>query len=271
MKRLALGIWLFWGCLFTMPVAAQELYGGDSAVVTEQAVEPESAEPQHVEPEYLPDQSHQDYLDRQAREERALYPKGGTSSWDTDKLNRTYSAEENNEAEQNATKTSESNFLYDLLQNGFIKYGLMVLVIVLIGLFLYYLIRNTTSNARLQAISDSGSHEIVDEETGITGNFMEQARKAEAEGRWNDAIRFRFLGNLEQLQHSGWIAYRKYKTNDTYREELKPHEADVGFGQMARWFERVKYGDWTVTAEHYQRVIPDFHAFENTLNRTGHA
>ncbi len=82
-----------------------------------------------------------------------------------------------------------------------------------------------------------------------------------ADGRLRDAVRFRFLVLLQHLDGAGALGWRRDKTNRDYARDVTARrgaDAARAFGEAARAFDYVWYGERAVDGARYARLDPLF-------------
>lgn len=94
------------------------------------------------------------------------------------------------------------------------------------------------------------------------------ARALEA-GRYDLAIRLRYLSVLKALAGRQLIRWKKDKTNRDYLAELTESPHKRAFRHITNIFEQVWYGQHPVSAAEYRRLEPEFLVFLKSLDRAG--
>ena len=96
--------------------------------------------------------------------------------------------------------------------------------------------------------------------------------RAEADGRWRDAVRFRYLLALQRLAAGGAIAWRIDKTNRDYLAEIRHADGRSGsapvappFARATRVFDYVWYGERALDGATYARLGPTFDRLDDAL------
>ncbi len=88
--------------------------------------------------------------------------------------------------------------------------------------------------------------------------YIEQARE---KGDYALVIRLYFLALLQALAQTGYIKWKKDKTNRAYARELAPHGEATAFRELALIYERIWYGGKIVSAEELARTEPAFQQY----------
>jgi len=82
-------------------------------------------------------------------------------------------------------------------------------------------------------------------------DFPARIAEAEAAGDFRLAVRLGFLSVLKQLTDRGLLVWRPEKTNSDYLAELPTGPLHTAFRQVAQQFEYAWYGEFPLTAAHY--------------------
>lgn len=85
-------------------------------------------------------------------------------------------------------------------------------------------------------------------------------REALANANWPLAVRLYFLQTIKQLSEKEAIKWSKEKTNRDYLREMRGHRLSAEFREVTRQYERVWYGNQTLTPEEFARLEPEFKA-----------
>jgi hypothetical protein len=154
-------------------------------------------------------------------------------------------------------------------RDGF-RVGFKVLLYGLsVGILLYVLLRLMgMERARLwlggQRKGTGIRGEMVEDIHAI--DYAQSIEEAEAEGRYRDAIRFRFLYGLKMMADRGIIGWNRNKTNVDYARELSSHPLSAPFAQVRRIYEYAWYGEFDVSEADYQSLQPYFSAFNRQVS-----
>jgi len=145
-----------------------------------------------------------------------------------------------------------------------IFYGVIIL---LIGLLLYTIVKNTSLKNKSKKIKTEGpdvpSH--VEDITDLDIDTLLQ--RTLASGNYRLVMRIYFLGLLKKLNEHGLIAWTKDKTNRDYLTELfsKQHYFEE-VRRLTLAYEQVWYGDHTLSPDLYHQLIEEFKAIDQQLN-----
>ncbi|MFN0174412.1 MAG: DUF4129 domain-containing protein [Saprospiraceae bacterium] len=85
-------------------------------------------------------------------------------------------------------------------------------------------------------------------------------REALASSNWPLAVRLYFLQTIKQLSEKEAIVWSKEKTNRDYLREMRSHRLSTQFRDVTRQYERVWYGNQSITSEAFARLEPEFKA-----------
>ena len=90
-------------------------------------------------------------------------------------------------------------------------------------------------------------------------------RRAEQQGQWRLALRYRFLHLLHQLDNAGKIRWQPYKTNRDYLRELKEENLKKDFRLLSRVYDYYWFGHYPLHAPDYSGWI--HHLFDKFKQR----
>ena len=93
--------------------------------------------------------------------------------------------------------------------------------------------------------------------------FIRQALETE---NYQRAIRLYFLEILKELAIQKKIKWKREKTNRIYFYELQPSGLASEFDRLALIFDRVRYGQSSISQSDFDTVAPEFKAFLRKLN-----
>ncbi|GEM_PF-1353791 len=94
----------------------------------------------------------------------------------------------------------------------------------------------------------------VEEEAVEEDNFEKLIRLALQSGNYIEAIRWRYLKTLEELQKKDLISWDPNKTVNEYVRELDRADLRTDFRGLSRFFLYFRYGDFEASREHYDEV-----------------
>ncbi len=100
--------------------------------------------------------------------------------------------------------------------------------------------------------------ENLDEDTFRETEFEKLLRQAIEAGNFKLAIRIYYLMIIQSLTLSGWISWKKDKTNIEYLIELRSRDIYKDMQGATLTFERVWYGDMNVEEDQYDELKPKF-------------
>lgn len=160
-------------------------------------------------------------------------------------------------------ESSQSNASWNL---SFLKYIFYALAIFIIGAILYLIFKNTSfkSNPKNKPMDSDDHTDVEDIATLDVDNLLE---KTQAAGNYKLAVRLYFLGLLKKLNETGFIIWKKDKTNRDYLMELyaKARYYDE-VKKLTLIYEQVWYGDHAIPLELYNRVKAEFTSVNQQLN-----
>ena len=83
-------------------------------------------------------------------------------------------------------------------------------------------------------------------------------REALAGSNWPLAVRLYFLQIIKRLSEKEAIMWSREKTNRDYLRDMRSHRLGTQFRDVTRQYERIWYGNQTLTAEEFARLEPEF-------------
>ena len=92
-------------------------------------------------------------------------------------------------------------------------------------------------------------------------------RDALSKGNYALAVRLYYLQIIKDLSERQAIRWAREKTNRDYLREMRPHLLHDSFRGVTRAFERVWYGNQSLTADEYAQVEPDFKSLLDQIRR----
>lgn len=128
---------------------------------------------------------------------------------------------------------------------------LLVLAVVAVGYLAYHLLRRP----RRRRDDDDADPEIELEPHRGPRQWLADAERAEAEGRWKDGIRCRFRALVEQLVEDRVVPEVAGRTSGELRADVRAvaPTAAAAFAEAADLFDRAWYGDLPTGAEEARR------------------
>ncbi len=108
------------------------------------------------------------------------------------------------------------------------------------------------------------SESTIDENIHANGlnNLLE---KALAGRQYRLAVRITYLIMLKRLSDAGQIHWQPDKTNRSYLNEIGGQPLRKLFSELTHLYEHVWYGDFDITAEHYNRFENDFNELKRLV------
>ena len=174
--------------------------------------------------------------------------------------------EEDVNPEREEAETSSGAFNFSIGTAGkVILYGIAILVLVFIIVKLIggnVFISNPSSRKDLRHTIESLDEEI--RETDLE-RFL---REAISKQQYKLAVRIYYLMILKELTLRNWIDWRKEKTNREYILEMSVRRGFENFPTVTRVFESAWYGENDITSDQYQKIVPPFQEFINSVKRT---
>lgn len=92
-------------------------------------------------------------------------------------------------------------------------------------------------------------------------------REALAQGNYPLAIRLYYLQVIKDLSEKNAIRWSREKTNRDYMREMRAHALGEQFREATRTYERIWYGNQSLSAADFARLEPQF---KNLLMQIGH-
>lgn len=181
-----------------------------------------------------------------------------TESLDYGQMQEEKPKERGRKAERKSTSKGAASLMQFLLIAG----GIALLV------FLFYTYfngkdigRSKTRNKKtgLDIEIDQLEKDLPDSELDP---ILVRAEKAE---NYRLAIRLRYLMVIQKLSEKEIIKWKKDKTNGQYARELRGTEYELPFRELTRIFERLWYGQNSLTKQEYLLVDNDYENMERIL------
>ena len=152
--------------------------------------------------------------------------------------------------------------------------GIMKLLLILSIVFiLFVLLRNvlgitsTPRNRKLRKSSNIDQIDIEKIEENLHESDLERfIRQALEQQNYALAIRLYYLAILKELSLSKAIHWKKNKTNRRYLMEMKSSPLSADFKDLTRVFERIWYGNHSITDQDYKSLEPRFRSFVDRIN-----
>ncbi|MDX1910518.1 MAG: DUF4129 domain-containing protein [Saprospiraceae bacterium] len=90
-------------------------------------------------------------------------------------------------------------------------------------------------------------------------------REALIAANWPLAVRLYFLQAIKTLSEKETIVWSREKTNRDYLREMSHHHLGAQFRDITRHYERVWYGNQTLTSQEFKALEPKFKDFLNQI------
>jgi hypothetical protein len=143
-----------------------------------------------------------------------------------------------------------------------------MVITALVIFIIYYIVKNISVSSKLKKTSLSGENgeSAIENIEELDINTLLQ--KALKEGNLRLAVRLYYLALLKKLNASGLIVWQREKTNRDYLSELfsGEHFQDVKLLTLA--YEKIWYGEHSLTKEMFDRLSTDFESLNQKLNTT---
>lgn len=146
-----------------------------------------------------------------------------------------------------------------------------VLILALIGAVIYYLFKN--------AMQDKGSvKSALNTDTLLYNNLhIDEVREDDIEkllrealeqNDFKGAVRIYYIKLLKHLHSTGFIAWKKDKTNHDYAAELATVSFTRDFRKLMTAYEIIWYGERTPSLEEFRKLQANFNDLQRQANRT---
>ncbi|MFC4232559.1 DUF4129 domain-containing protein [Parasediminibacterium paludis] len=146
----------------------------------------------------------------------------------------------------------------------FFKWGLPAIALCVLGFFVYKF-TGANKSGFFSKNGDTAFAYQIDEENIHELDFKTAIDKAIANANYRLAVRLLYLQTLKQLTDRGLIDWRINKTNAIYVQELAGNEQQTSFIQLTNYFDRVWYGETTITNEQFHDVQQSFIQFQQQI------
>lgn len=162
-------------------------------------------------------------------------------------------------------KLQQFLFSDSMLQWRYLIFGLIVIAAVV--LVVRYLLGSNFRNV-LMGRSQQQSMRYGLEEQDVEAMDLDQLiREALQEQRYRQAVRYGYLRLLQTLSRNGLIRWHPSKTNHDYLLELQMKSAATPFATATRQFERIWYGNSSISAAEYQAIAAEFRELDKKMKR----
>lgn len=139
--------------------------------------------------------------------------------------------------------------------------ALKIFAVILLSFLLYLLIRYLLGKDGRWLLSKKNTlnlqDELLDEDIHEI-NFSEKIEIAEKAADYRSAIRYYFLFVLKTLTDKKQIEWNPEKTNKDYIKELSHEEVQADFRKVARIFDYVWYGEFSLDQKQYSELRKNF-------------
>lgn len=128
--------------------------------------------------------------------------------------------------------------------------GIIIVVIALIGLVIFFVVRNSR---RKQALHDYQPLTSTNEMNWTFHHHLTKAQEEEKKQNYATAARHMFLALLLYFHDKGWLEARVWKTNWEYYAELRKvnQQSADHFYNLALLFDEVVYGERVMQKDEY--------------------
>lgn len=209
-----------------------------------------------------------------AREERNRpYTKKKFSKTEWKKIvGETNYTEESVEEEKEEEKKSEPSYGGSSPWNpAILKIIGYVLIVVLLAAVIFYLLKNAlrdTDSISTSIHSDSllYGNQNIDQVT--ESDIDRLLREAIERGDLRAAVRLYYIKLLKHLHTTGFISWKKDKTNHEYASELSARPFTRDFRKLMLAYEIIWYGERTPSAEEFKKLQTDFTNLHHQATRT---
>ena len=148
----------------------------------------------------------------------------------------------------------------------FLKVLSISIIVILLTFVLVKLLGNKIGFGKLKEKKLSFSLEDVEENLEET-DLERFKREALEKKDFKTAIRILYLMILKDLSIQDKIEWRREKTDSQYVREMRGKDGFQEFRELTRSFEYVWYGEAPISATDYQKLLPSFSSFLNTLEQ----
>jgi hypothetical protein len=184
-------------------------------------------------------------------------------------LTRKYQYEEDYKTIKPSNKkpNSQSGLFYSFLSN--LKFISLIAIVLILIAVLVYLIIWVFKEFRWN-ISENATYQITDAVDHIDhANLENLLHQAIVEGRFKDAVRFRYLILIRSLNQQKIITWKKDKTNGHYVNEMFGKKGFDLFKLITFKFERIWYGGIEIKEKDYNDLVPMFDQINVIINYRG--
>jgi len=135
----------------------------------------------------------------------------------------------------------------------------LLLAALIIGLF--HLMKRLRSRSKSE--NENQTRQVLGEEIEVnltSAEILARANELARQGDYRSAIRRAYIALLYELELRGKLRLHRSKTNRDYLEAIRREQAIFPvFFNMTRTFEKVWYGEITVSGEHFDDFVNRYH------------
>ena len=192
-----------------------------------------------------------------------VFAEGPINEDDWEDLRKEFNYEE--EAPEEQEIGSGAAFLYGffatLFSGGIMVFG-SILVIILIGLLIYFLVKNSRK-PKFKGLSKSAEEHIPDEPDSRSSyrDLWEAFNVAKSEGNYRECIRLFHQICIKNLSEAGFFQLHPDKTNWEYVSELKNPALANDFSKLTADHELIWYGNAALDEAGFLRLEKEFNTF----------
>ncbi len=144
-------------------------------------------------------------------------------------------------------------------------YNLLIALVIGCILFVVYkLIVNKSVFIKSEKEEESDGFSFI-EKNLLTIDLDDYIQQAKGKEKWNLAIRYLHLKNLQKLAHKGWIVWDHRKTNQQIQEEIQSEKLKESFAHTQHLFNHIWFGDFQLTQEAFENYQNDFIHFNQEI------
>jgi len=182
---------------------------------------------------------------------------------------------------ENGWWESVKNWFYNLIRRffewifgvetaaGYLAVFLKILPYILLGIFLYLVIRffiNANTRSIVDSTKNPNSVIISDEERIIKNEDIQQLiNDALSQKNYRLAVRYYYLYILKLLSEQELIDWQQQKTNDDYLNELSDSPIKIGFNKATLLYDYIWYGEFNIDDKSYSKVEDVFQSLKKSI------
>jgi hypothetical protein len=146
--------------------------------------------------------------------------------------------------------------------DGAFKLGGMIAVALLLGAMLYFIGKEIRNTNRLNVNKNNDQIEI---ENIQHINLEDQLANSIRSGDYREALRWRFLILLKEMEKHGMIVWKPYKTNREYAKEMGGNLLQKDFRMISGVFEKIWYAQRDVQKDQFLYLDQIINKIQNEL------